>query len=88
MVKFTFEDCQRDALQDLGDAADWLRYIDAPATARQRELVQEVLDLMYIANTPAGPQSYALYFTAPKAQWNALHVDFDPEAQTFAPLPS
>ncbi len=50
--------------------------------------VQEVLDLMYVANTSAGPQSYALYFTAPKEQWNALHVDFDPEAQTFATLPS
>lgn len=50
--------------------------------------VQEVLDLMYIADTSAGQQSYALYFTAPKAQWNALHVNFDPEAQTFAPLPS
>ena len=49
---------------------------------------QEVLDLMYVANTSAGQQSYALLFTAPKAQWNALHVDFDPEAQTFAPLPS
>jgi hypothetical protein len=46
VTRYTFEDCRRGALQDLGDAADWLRYIDAPATARQRELTREVLDLI------------------------------------------
>ncbi len=49
---------------------------------------QEVLDVMYIANTSAGPQSYALFFTAPVSQWDAMHQYFDVEARTFAPLPS
>jgi serine/threonine protein kinase len=49
---------------------------------------QEVLDLMYIANTSAGQQSYALYFTAPASQWNAMHKYFDEEARTYATLPS
>jgi hypothetical protein len=49
---------------------------------------QEVLDVMYIANTSAGPQSYALLFTAPVSQWDAMHQYFDVEARTFAPLPS
>jgi hypothetical protein len=47
---------------------------------------EEVLDLLYIADTPAGPQSYALYFTAPTSQWSAMHTYFNEEAETFAPL--
>jgi tRNA A-37 threonylcarbamoyl transferase component Bud32 len=49
---------------------------------------QEVLDLLYVANTSAGPQSYALYFTAPASQWNAMHTYFNEEARTFGTLPS
>jgi hypothetical protein len=48
---------------------------------------EEVLDLLYIADTTAGPQSYALYFTAPVSQWDAMHTTFDEQAETFAPLP-
>jgi hypothetical protein len=49
---------------------------------------QEALDLMYIANTSAGQQSYALYFTAPYSSWDAMHKYFDVEAATFAPVAS
>lgn len=48
---------------------------------------EEALDLLYIADTSAGPQSYALYFTAPASQWTAMHTYFNEEAETFAPLP-
>lgn len=46
MPKYTFEDCRRGALQDLGDAADWLRYIDAPTNAKQRAAVLDALRLI------------------------------------------
>jgi hypothetical protein len=49
---------------------------------------QEALDLLYIANTSAGQQSYALYFTAPAGSWTAMHKYFNVEAATFAPVPS
>jgi hypothetical protein len=49
---------------------------------------QEVLDLVWVAHTSTGPQSYALYFTSPTADWNAMHPVFDEEAETFSTLPS
>ena len=44
-----FETCRRNAHRLLGDAADWLRYIDAPATKEQRAAVLEVLRLIGVA---------------------------------------
>jgi serine/threonine protein kinase len=49
---------------------------------------QEVLDLLYIANTSAGAQSYALYFTSPLTDWTGMHPVFNEEAETFATQPS
>jgi hypothetical protein len=48
---------------------------------------QEALDLLFVLNTSAGPQSYALYATAPASMWTALQSVFDEELRTFAPLP-
>jgi hypothetical protein len=47
---------------------------------------QTALDLLFIANTPTGPQSYALYATAPSSMWNQLQATFDEQVRTFAPL--
>jgi hypothetical protein len=49
-------------------------------------VTQEVLDLLFVLPTPAGPQSYALYFTAPAGIWTSMHPVFDEQAETFAPL--
>jgi hypothetical protein len=46
-----------------------------------------VLDLMYIAGTPAGRQSYALYMTAPERAWNGSLAAFEEEMRTFRPAP-
>ena len=45
-MAYTFEDCRRNALVLLGDAADWLRYIDAPTTAEQRAAVLDAVRLI------------------------------------------
>ena len=45
------------------------------------------LDLLYIASTPAGQQSYALYMSAPAATWNSHLAAFDEEMHTFQPVP-
>jgi hypothetical protein len=47
---------------------------------------QEAIDLLYIAQTSAGPQSYALYMTAPVSQWSQLRPVFDEEMETFNPM--
>ena len=47
---------------------------------------QTALDLLFVLNTPAGPQSYALYATAPTSMWQQLQPVFDEELRTFAPL--
>jgi eukaryotic-like serine/threonine-protein kinase len=46
---------------------------------------QEVLDLLFVLPTAAGPQSYALYFTSPVSEWTPLHPTFEEEAETFTP---
>ena len=43
------------------------------------------LDLMYIAHTPAANQSFALYMTAPDAQFNGDLATFTEEVRTFQP---
>ncbi len=47
---------------------------------------QEAIDLLYVAQTSAGPQSYALYMTAPASQWSQLRPVFDEEMETFNPM--
>jgi hypothetical protein len=49
---------------------------------------QEVLDLLWVQNTSAGNQSYAMYFTAPAASWGALRPTFTAIAQSFEPVTS
>jgi eukaryotic-like serine/threonine-protein kinase len=46
---------------------------------------QEALDLLFVSQTPAGPQSYALYMTAPTARFAQLRPIFDEEVETFKP---
>jgi hypothetical protein len=48
---------------------------------------QEAIDLLYVAQTSAGPQSYALYMTAPVSEWSQLRPVFDEEMETFNPMP-
>ena len=48
---------------------------------------QTALDLLFVLNTASGPQSYALYATAPSSMWQQLQPVFDEELRTFAPLP-
>ncbi len=46
---------------------------------------QEVLDLLYVAPTSGGNQSFALYTTAPASSWNQTRAVFDEELRTFTP---
>jgi hypothetical protein len=48
---------------------------------------QEAIDLLFVAQTSAGPQSYALYMTAPANMWTQMRPTFDEEVETFAPQP-
>ncbi len=50
-------------------------------------VTQEALDLLFVLNTSSGPQSYALYATAPASRWTGLQSVFDEELRTFAPQP-
>jgi eukaryotic-like serine/threonine-protein kinase len=47
---------------------------------------QTALDMLFVLNTASGPQSYALYATAPSSMWQQLQPAFDEELRTFAPL--
>jgi hypothetical protein len=47
---------------------------------------QEAIDLLFVLQTPAGPQSYALYMTAPASVWSQMRPFFDEEVETFNPL--
>jgi hypothetical protein len=47
---------------------------------------QEAIDLLFVLQTPAGPQSYALYMTAPASMWSQMRPIFDEEVETFNPL--
>ena len=48
---------------------------------------QEVIDLLYVAPTSAGPQSYAMLMTSPASIWSQPQVKsvFDEEMRTFTP---
>jgi hypothetical protein len=47
---------------------------------------QEAIDMLFVLPTSGGPQSYALYFTAPASLFTAEHPFFDEAAETFTPL--
>ena len=47
---------------------------------------QEAIDLLFVLQTPAGSQSYALYMTAPASMWSQMRPIFDEEVETFNPL--
>jgi len=48
----------------------------------------EALDLLWVGNTTAGQQSYAMYFTAPAADWVKVRPVFVDMARSFQMLPS
>ncbi len=48
---------------------------------------QEAADLLWVARTSAGRQSYALYMTAPVSMWNQMQPVFEVAMRTFSPLP-
>jgi hypothetical protein len=64
------------------NAASWAFTWQDPGVGRVR-----ALDLMYIASTPAGRQSYALYMSAPDRTWTRALAAFDEEMHTFQPEP-
>ena len=45
------------------------------------------IDLLFVSQTSAGPQSYALYMTAPEATFAQTRPIFDEEVETFATVP-
>jgi hypothetical protein len=47
----------------------------------------EVRDVLFILNTSAGPQSYAVYMSAPAATWKTILPLFDEETRSFRPVP-
>ena len=49
---------------------------------------QEAIDLLFVLQTSAGPQSYALYMTAPESKFDQMRPIFDEQAETFKPMPS
>ena len=49
---------------------------------------QEAIDLLFVTQTSAGPQSYALYMTAPEKLFAQIRPIFDEEVETFVTLPS
>jgi eukaryotic-like serine/threonine-protein kinase len=54
----------------------------------QNGVRQEALDLLWVASTSAGQQSYAMYFTAPAGQWARLRPVFVDIARSFQTVPS
>ena len=43
--------------------------------------------MLFVAHTSAGPQSYALYMTAPVSKFDQMRPIFDEEVETFATRP-
>ena len=48
---------------------------------------QQAIDVLFVTQTSAGPQSYALYMTAPYSVFDQIRPIFDEEVETFTPLP-
>ena len=66
-----------------GTTGSWWKF-----TWNNKGVQQEALDVLFVAHTSAGPQSYALYMTAPVSQFDQMRPTFDEEAETFATLPA
>src|SRR5262249_26238253 len=66
-----------------GTSGAWWKF-----TWNNKGVQQEALDLLFVAQTPAGTQSYALYVTAPVSKFNQTRPIFDEEGETFATLPA
>ena len=65
-----------------GASGAWWKF-----TWNRKGVQQEALDLLFVAQTSAGPQSYALYMTAPEAKFDPTRPIFDEEVETFATQP-
>ena len=65
-----------------GTTGSWWKF-----TWNNKGVQQEALDVLFVAHTSAGTQSYALYMTAPVSQFDQMRPTFDEEAETFATLP-
>ena len=65
-----------------GTTGSWWKF-----TWNNKGVRQEALDLLFVAHTSAGPQSYALYVTAPESKFDQTRPIFDEEVETFATLP-
>jgi serine/threonine protein kinase len=48
---------------------------------------QEAIDLLFVLQTSTGPQSYAVYMTAPTSQFDQERPIFDEQVETFRPMP-
>ena len=66
-----------------GASGAWWKF-----TWNNKGVQQEALDVLFVAHTSAGPQSYALYMTAPASKFDQMRPIFDEEVETFATLPS
>jgi eukaryotic-like serine/threonine-protein kinase len=66
-----------------GAPGSWWKF-----TWNNKGVQQEALDVLFVAQTSAGPQSYALYMTAPVSKFDQMRPIFDEEVETFATLPS
>ena len=66
-----------------GTTGSWWKF-----TWNNKGVQQEALDVLFVARTSAGTQSYALYMTAPVSQFDQMRPTFDEEAETFATLPA
>ena len=64
-----------------GHGAAWEFTWQSPSAGRVR-----ALDLMYIASTPAGRQSFAIYMSSPATAWNSHVAAFDEATRTFRPI--
>jgi serine/threonine protein kinase len=71
------------AMKIRGAPGAWWKF-----TWNNKGVQQEALDLLFVAQTPAGPQSYALYMTAPVLKFDQTRPIFDEEVERFATLPS
>jgi len=65
-----------------GVTGSWWKF-----TWNNKGVPQEALDVLFVKDTSAGPQSYALYMTAPESKFDQLRPTFDEEVETFATLP-
>jgi serine/threonine protein kinase len=66
-----------------GTTGAWWKF-----TWNNKGVQQEALDVLFVAHTSAGPQSYALYMTAPVSKFDQMRPIFDEQAETFATLPA